>query len=433
MVGSISRYAAIFIAFLPGGLAVAQSPGFSSVQKIVLTRCATCHRPGEAAPFSLLTYEDIAKRALFIKKVLQTGYMPPWKADAHFRDFANNRSLAPGERETILRWIDEGAPRGPGVPAPPLLSGTAYTRAPDLTLKIDSAYLVPGDDAERFIVFKLPYTLPADRNIEAVEFFCNNKRIIHHINYGFYAVPDTAIPIFGGSPYIDGDRPGPQQREYDVLKQHFTYYTGWIPGASYESYPPGFGWKLPRRGVVLLTVHYTALGADEHSIVGVNLFFTPKPIRREVKIISLGSGGVGEETISPPMLIPAGKVDSFQLQVKTQEEESILYVWPHMHYIGSAFTAWAETPSGDTIPLVHIPHWDFRWQELYRMNHLVRLPAGSVVHVKGVYDNTASNPANPSDPPRLVLSTGNMNSRDEMLTLMLIYVEAEEGDEKIAL
>ncbi|TDX00312.1 cytochrome c [Dinghuibacter silviterrae] len=424
----------VILTFVTLGPAAAQAPSFLSVQRIVLLRCAPCHRPGEAAPFSLLTYEDIARRAGFIKKVISEGYMPPWKADDHYRAFANDRALAPEEREAILRWVDAGAPAAasPGGVAP-FFPGTAYTRPPDLTLKIDSPYLVPGDDAERFIVFKLPYELPADRNVEAVELYCNNRKIIHHINYGFYAVPDTAVSIFGGSPYIDGDRPGSQQREYDVLKRNFTYYTGWIPGASAESYPPGFGWTLPRRGVVLLTVHYTALGADEHSIVGVNLFFTPKPIHREVKIISLGSGGVGEELITPPLLLLAGRVDTFRLQVKTQEDQSLLYVWPHMHYLGKEFTAWAETPSGDTIPLVHIPRWDFRWQELYRFKHPVRLPAGSVVHVTGVYDNTADNPFNPSSPPRLVLSTGNMTSRDEMMTLMLIYVGAEEGDEKIVL
>ena len=104
-----------------------------------------------------------------------------------------------------------------------------------------------------------------------------------------------------------------------------------------------------------------------------------------------------------------------------------------MHYIGKEFRAFAVTPAGDTIPLIHIPRWDFRWQELYRVKNLIKIPAGSVVNMVGVYDNTADNPANPSSPPRLVLSTGNMNARDEMLTLILIYVASEENDEKVSL
>lgn len=422
------------LTLLPFSRVFAQQTGYAAVENIIRTRCATCHRPGEAAPFPLLSYDDVAKRAAFIKKVIESNYMPPWRADPHYRDFANDRMLTAEEKAQLVRWIDAGAPKGNPTPLnDKLLTTTAYNRAPDMTLKIDSPFLVPGDDAERFIVFKIPYELPEGKNIEALEFYCNNKKIIHHINYGFYDVPDTTTPIYGGSSFIDGDKRGPALSEYDPLKKNFVYYTGWIPGTSYESYPPGFGWKLPRRGVLILTVHYTALAADERSIVGVNLFFTPKPIKREVKIISLGSGGVGEELIRPPLMIFAGHVDTFHLKVKTQEDNSLLYVWPHMHYLGKEFTAFAVTPKGDTIPLVHIPHWDFRWQELYRMQHPVKIPAGSIVNVTCVYDNTADNPANPNSPPRLVLSTGNMDSRNEMMTLMLIYVTSEDGDEKINL
>jgi hypothetical protein len=409
---------------------------YASVAPIFLSKCASCHRPGEAAPFSLLAYEDIAKRAPFIKKVVEANYMPPWRADAHYRDFANNRTLSPGEKDMILRWIDAGAPKGPGSAdkrQPALLTSTAYHRPPDLTLKIDSAFPVPGDDAERFIEFKLPYELPEGRNIEAVEFYCNNKKIIHHINYGFYDVPDSSVDIFGGSKFMDAGNAGARLNEYDPLKKNFIYYTGWIPGASYESYPAGFGWTLPKRGVVILTVHYSALGADEKSIVGVNLFFSQKPVERQVKIISFGSGGIGENDITPSFMIRPGQVDTFHLRLRSQEDQSLLYVWPHMHYIGKEFTAFAVTPAGDTVPLVHIPRWDFRWQELYRFKHLVKIPAGSVINVTGIYDNTAENPANPNNPPRLVFSTGNMDSRNEMLTLMLIYVSSKENDEKVSL
>jgi hypothetical protein len=185
--------------------------------------------------------------------------------------------------------------------------------------------------------------------------------------------------------------------------------------------------------VVLLTVHYSAIAVDESSIVGVNLFFANKPVRRQVKVISLGTGGIGEDAISPPLWILAGQVQAFHLKVQTQEDQSLLYIWPHMHYIGKEFTAFAVTPAGDTIPLVHIPRWDFRWQELYRMKKLLKIPAGSIVNVIGVYDNTADNPANPNSPPKMIVSTGNMRAKNEMLTLVLIYVSSEDGDEKISL
>jgi hypothetical protein len=104
-----------------------------------------------------------------------------------------------------------------------------------------------------------------------------------------------------------------------------------------------------------------------------------------------------------------------------------------MHYLGKEFYAYAVTPDNDTINLVHIPEWDFRWQELYRMKKLVKIPKGSVINMIGVYDNTTGNPSNPNNPPKMVFSTGNMTATDEMFTLLMIYVPYQEGDEDVNL
>jgi hypothetical protein len=108
-------------------------------------------------------------------------------------------------------------------------------------------------------------------------------------------------------------------------------------------------------------------------------------------------------------------------------------VWPHMHYLGKSFEAFVVTPGNDTIHLVKIPQWDFRWQELYRFKKPVRIPRGSVIYMKGIYDNTKDNPFNPSDPPKYVFSKGSMRSDDEMFTLLLIYAQYNAGDESIDL
>ncbi len=104
-----------------------------------------------------------------------------------------------------------------------------------------------------------------------------------------------------------------------------------------------------------------------------------------------------------------------------------------MHYLGKEFKAYAIRPGGDTIKLVHIPDWDFRWQEIYRFNKLVKIPKGSVIHVEGTYDNTAQNPFNPSDPPQPVMSYGDMRSTDEMMTLMMVFLPYKPGDENMVL
>jgi hypothetical protein len=191
--------------------------------------------------------------------------------------------------------------------------------------------------------------------------------------------------------------------QYKPYKKTITYYGGWIPGTTYEYYPKEFGWIMPRRGVILLTVHFAPTAADDNSISGVNLFFKKIPVTRAVKVISFGSGGIGENQIFPIFFIKGNETKTFTLDVTNPGADlSVMYVWPHMHYIGKEFKAYIISPAGDTIKLVHIPEWDFRWQEIYRMKHLVKVPKGSVMHIEGTYDNTDKNPANPNNPPKTV-------------------------------
>jgi hypothetical protein len=412
---------------------------YKDIQPLIQKNCVPCHRPGEAGPFSLITYEDVAKRTKFIKKVVQSRYMPPWRANNHYVSFANDRSLKQSEIELITKWVDNNAPEGEplkiaqAVIGP--LPGTMYSRKPDLVLMAKDSFKVTGNNIERFVIFKIPFELKDSANIEAVEFYSNNKKLIHHANYAFHTVADPAIDIQHTDAFVnltEGDRTKFDQ--YQPYRKSINYYGGWIPGSRYESYPKGFGWVLPKRGVILLTVHFTASPTDETSINGVNLFFTKAPVKRKVKVVSFGSGGIGERQIFPPLFIKANTVKTFTLEVTNpNEDQSIMYVWPHMHYIGKEFKAYVTTPASDTIRLVHIPEWDFRWQEIYRFKRLVKVPKGSVIHLECTYDNTENNPFNPNKPPSGIFSTSNMNATDEMMTLVMVFLPYEAGDEKVSL
>jgi hypothetical protein len=412
---------------------------YKDIQPLLQKNCVPCHRPGEAAPFSLMSYEDVSKRAKFIKKVVQSRYMPPWRANNHYVSFANDRSLKESEIQLIAKWVDNNMPAGSETkinnPVQVLLPGTMYSRKPDLVLKAADSFRVTGDNIERFVIFKIPYELKDSANIEAVEFYTNNKKLIHHANYAFHTVADPAIDIHGTDPFVNMTEGDPTKFEqYRPYRKTINYYGGWIPGSRYESYPKGFGWVLPKRGVILLTVHFAESPTDEASINGVNLFFTKTPVKRKVKVVSFGSGGIGENQIFPPLFIKANTVKTFTLEVTNpNEDQSLMYVWPHMHFIGKEFKAYATTPSSDTIRLVHIPEWDFRWQEIYRFKHLVKVPKGSVIHLECTYDNTAENPFNPNKPPAGIFSTSSMKATDEMMTLMMIFLPYQPGDEKISL
>ncbi len=412
---------------------------YADIKSIVEVKCVSCHntKTGDA-PFSLETFKDLKKRIQTVRKTIADNYMPPWTADPHYQDFANNRSLSQKEKAMLIKWIDSGAEEG--ATARTANSGinslsNSIRRAPDLLLKISKPFIVKGNNKEHFISFKVPFDLSEEKNIEAVEFYSNNKKIIHHANYMFCSVPDSKIDIEAGQTYIDGSDDINQEKAslYQVYQKDPVFYTGWIPGASKEYYPAGFGWQLPKRGVIIFTVHYSALATDEHSDIGVHLYFRKKAAERDIRIISLGSGGIGEQDIYPSFLIPPNKTSTFSLKVQTPEDQSVLYVWPHMHYLGKEFLAYAVTPAKDTIPLVRIPEWNFKWQELYRMKKFKKIPAGSVIHISGVYDNTSSNPQNPHSPPQYVASVGNMTSTDEMMTLLIIYTPYKEGDEDITL
>jgi hypothetical protein len=405
---------------------------FHDVEPILQSKCSGCHRPGEAGPFALLKYEDFTKRLKFIREVVSTGYMPPWRADTSYSCFANQRGLTAEEKTKILAWIDNKAPKGKD-PKNKATEKAENKRAPDLVLRSKTAFLVKGDNHERFVEFKVPFDLPAEKSIGAVEFVTNNRKIIHHINYGFYNVPDNSIDLNAGVSVINTDEEPGNRGAFDQYKQRIVYYTGWIPGSSAEYYPKEFGWTLPKRGVVIFTTHYAAIAANEESVIGVNLYFKDAPVKRPVRIISLGSGGVGERDIDPIFMIPANEERTFTLKMRTPEEQSLLYVWPHMHFLGKSFEAYVVTPASDTIRLISIPQWDFRWQELYRFKKPVKIPRNSMIYMKGTYDNTKNNPQNPSNPPKMVFSEGSMNSKDEMFTLLLIYAQYQTGDESIEL
>jgi len=411
---------------------------YDDVQKIMHSRCASCHRPGGGAPFSLITFEDVQKRTDFIKKVVSSGYMPPWRANDHYTKFSNSRKLTEVEQKTIIEWVEAGAPKGKvdlrneKRLQKEIASGTTYGRVPDLTLKMKYSYHLKGDRKERFMAFKIPFELLEEGNVEAVEFTTNNKRIVHHANFAIHPVADPSIDIVKTVDSINLNTSRHVYAQWLPYKKEMQYYGGWIPGTSYESYPSKMGWVMPKRGVMLLTIHYSPSGKDEESICGVNFFFKKTPIERTVKVISLGSGGIGEGDIFPPLLLFPEKIETHRLRIANSREDiSLLYVWPHMHYLGKEFKAYATRDINDTIPLVHIPSWDFRWQEVYRYEKPVILKKGDVVHMYGTYDNTSSNPMNPNNPPKFVESSADMRSDQEMFTMLLIYVSYLPGDEEL--
>jgi hypothetical protein len=408
---------------------------YKDIAPIIQNKCAMCHHEGGSAPFSLLTYEDVARRTSFIKKVVNDKYMPPWKADPHYVSFSNERILSDKEIKTITDWINLKAPKGNPSDLKSkvnFIEGTRLNRKPDLVLSLKHPFIVKGDNQERFMVFCIPYQLQEDQNVEAIEFYSTNYKLIHHANFGFHQT-FSSLDTSGLPESVDLLNGSEKYGAYSILSQKLVYYSGWIPGTTYESYPGNMGWVMPKKGMVLFYVHYAPSPIDVKINSEIHLFFKKTPIERVISVVNIGTGGKGD--IDPPLIIQPDSILKVKATILSKKDQSLLFAWPHMHLLGKSFKAYAVTPLKDTIPLIYIPSWDFNWQDIYKYRKLIKIPAMSVITIEAEYDNTKENPHNPFNPPRLITSDQNliMKTTDEMLNLLLIFLPYQPGDENISL
>lgn len=415
------------------------------IAPIVWENCMPCHRPGSAGPFSLISYRDVAKRAKMVAHVTSTRYMPPWPADPDYRHFAGERVLTQHEINLISKWASQRAPSGDlsQLPDPPSYPEGSMMGEPDLVVEMEEAYPIQGNNLDRFLFMKLPFEIPEDTFIRAIEFVPGNRKAVHHMNGHLISFdPTKKANVFEGEWVVDREVV-PVNLAYPqmgLLQDDGSYpqltplVCNYLPGVTPTVYPDGIGgYRITQKGAFLLNdLHYGPLGADTTDQSRFNVFFAPGPPERPTMELQLGTLGISD--IVPPLVIPPDTVMTFTTRAVIRQDLSLLTINPHMHLLGKSFTAYAITPAKDTIPLIRIPEWDFRWQYFYTFDHLLKLPAGSIVEVVAVYDNTMDNPNNPFDPPQTVAEQdGSMKTTDEMLQCILTFVPYQEGDEEIEL
>lgn len=412
------------------------------IAPIIHTSCAPCHRPGEAGPFSLITYDDVRRKAKTIKKVTGAGYMPPWPADTAYSHFLNERVLSAKEVALIARWVDQGALRGNGE-APTWHNLTTALGAPDAVVWLQDRFPINGDARDRFIISKAGWALERDTFLRAIEFVPGNRRAVHHMNGALinYAEGAKADP-FEASVYIDAEQFSGVDAFTALKLQNddgswpalVPSAINYLPGMSPAVYPPGIGGlRISKRGAFLLnTLHYGPSARDTSDRSRFHLYFSPTPPLRPQRELSMGST---HTEIVPPLHLEPGEEKTFRTSLKLTEDISVLSINPHMHLLGTRFLAYAVTPVKDTIPLIRINDWDFRWQYTYTFPHMMPLQRGTVVHVEGTFDNSANNPQQPFDPPRAVTGTDSklMKTTDEMMQFFITYVDHRPGDDTISL
>lgn len=415
------------------------------VATVIHTNCTPCHRFDGGAPFVMISYRDVAKRAKMIRDVTADRYMPPWPADPHYRSFIGERVLSDRDIALLGKWVDDGKLEGDGTaPEPPNFPVGSMFGEPDVVVYFSDSIFLEGNNLDKFMTVKVPFELPRDTFIRLIEFVPGNRELVHHMNgHLINYAPGAKADIYEGEHAVP-DLINDTRSMYSLLKianDDGTFPTlspsvsNYLPSVLPVIYPEGIGhWGVRKQAAFLIrNIHYgpTPVAAYDRSYF--NVFFAPGPPKRPVMELMLGTLGVSP--VVPPLVVPPNKIMKVETNYKVQQDLSLLTINPHMHLIGRSYKAWALTPKGDTIPLISIPKWDFRWQYFYTFHHMLKIPKGSVIHAEGMYDNTLDNPNNPFDPPQTVMEplTGNMKTTDEMFQFIITYIPYQDGDENISL
>ncbi len=383
-------------------LASAGTPVFTrDVAPILFKHCAECHRPGEFAPFSVLTYGEVAQHARSIARAVATHSMPPWKPVAGYGHFANERKLAQVEIDTIVNWAKAGELEGDTaqLPAAPQFSPGWRLGKPDLIVQMPQPFLVPAHGDDQYRCFVLPVKLPGDVYVQSLEFRPSNRKLVHHALL-FADISGTAreAAAKNGGSYSCFGTPG-------FLPS--ASFGGWSPGTSPIRMPADAAVKLRAGSSLVIQEHFHSRGEPEQEQSQIGLYFTDRAPTKAVADVGLVS-----RDIDIPAGEPAYKVhDHFELPIDVHA----IGIIPHAHYICRDMKGWAILPGGRKQWLLWINDWDFNWQDQYHYAEPVALPAGTRVEMEFTYDNSAANPHNPSSPPRRV--TWGAGSTDEMAGL----------------
>lgn len=387
------------------------------VAPIIFANCTTCHRRGEAAPFPLVTYEDVAGRGRLVAAATKRRAMPPWKAEPSSYPFRNERRLTEEEIDIIQEWVRQGMPEGDPakLPESPGFTSGWQLGPPDLVVHMPAAYEVPARGHDIYRNFVIPLKLDRDRWLRGIELRPSARTAVHHVLYfadasGAAVRADAADP----EPGFSGMRPGGLRS---------TALGGWAVGQQPTLYPEGIAVPIPAGADLVLQYHFHPTGKAEREQSTIGLYFADSAPERPLTAIQL-----------PPLFgyfagidIPAGDPDfrvrdSFVLPVEVEG----VAIGAHAHYLGREMKMTATLPDGSVKTLLSIADWDFAWQDRYVFESLVRLPAGTRLTAELRWDNSAANPRNPSNPP--VRVRWGEQSTDEMGSITLHVLPKRASD-----
>ncbi len=435
--GSLCLFAALTATRAFGQREVTYS---KDVAPIFFEKCATCHRPNDIAPMSLVSYQSARPWAKAIREAVLSKKMPPWHADPAYGEFKHDARLTAAQIETIRAWVDQGAKEGDPKDLPPVPSVTDGWRIgkPDVVISMPKEYTITAggpDDYERF--GDIPTNFKEDVWVTAVELRPGNRKVVHHAHI-YVSPPKTAsngeqrLSLFEKYTYKEGTvlhmRPEapvvddacrdigegglPDQKFHEEAEELATY----VPGRAPEIYADGYARLIPAGSTITFEIHYTKItGKEEKDRSSVGFVFAKQPPRKVLRRLDMDAY---------LFRIPAGAPNhevTFCHDFK--EDVNLLSFTPHMHLRGKDMRWELVGPDAVKHTLMFIPHYDFNWQMEYTLKNPVPAPKGSRLVITVHFDNSANNPYNP-DPSRAI--RWGEPTKDEMAATWVMYELANE-------
>jgi peroxiredoxin len=333
------------------------------VAAILQAKCQSCHRPAQAAPFPLLTYDHARRWTASIREVVDDRRMPPWHADPRYGHFENNRSLTARERATLIAWVDQGAPLGDpkAVPAPREFPDGWTAGTPDVVFSMPEPYTVPAQGTVAYQRFRVPTGFTEDKWVRSIEPRPGDRSVVHHIIV-----------------FLD-DKSGKKRPEH---------LGGYAPGDLPCVYNEGVAKRIPAGSDLVFQLHYTPTGKIRTDRSSVGFIFAKEPVKH--RAITQGIAQMRFEI--PP------EADNYEVRssLTFPEDSQLLSFMPHMHLRGKDFKYTVTFPDGRSEVLLSIPAYDFAWQSYYRLDKPMAMPKGTRIDCLAHFDNSANNPANPN-------------------------------------
>ena len=410
-----------------------KNPTFhKDVIAIFQENCQVCHRPGQVAPFSLMDYKSARPWAKAIKTAVQERRMPPWFANPQYGHFNNDRSLSQAEIDTLLAWVDQGAPEGDSKDAPPAVKWPegGWTVQPDAVADVP-AFAVEAKGVIEWQSILLPTPFKEDTWITSVQILPSDYQAVHHMCFEFqkrkpelplytYEWAEVARKPNGETIAPDG-KPHPDEGTIvrrKVGSQEVMKFQGkltikgsnefcYLPGLTLEDYRPvNAGLFVPKDSVIALDLHYTTYGKPgvDKTRIGFTTSKTP-PAKRFINLNS--PENPVDKRIQDNTLLKIPPYDANYAgppaDITFKKDTELVWFRPHTHFRGKSARYTLTYPDGREEIVLDVPKYDFNWQLTYRTS--LKIPAGSRMHAQFYYDNSANNKNNP-DPSQWVYYGG---------------------------